>query len=446
MRGALSPESLLHLAARFAHLPGTLLLYSGGRCDAAQRSILALFPYDTIEVRNGALFRNGERRAEENPWEVWQAEMGERSASPDPEWIGFLGYELGGWADRERLLPLHTARTPDLYLQRSAITLVVDHRCGEGELIIHEERLMDRQKEVADWLRDPAHWNVPFTREEGAERPLTLKQPLQSRVAYAEKIAWVQEQILSGEVYQMCLSQEVWFSGERDGYSLFLDLAHRNPAPFSAFLNCGPFSIISSSPERLLSCRSGQLESRPIKGTIKRGRTAGEDAVRRHQLLASEKERSELMMIVDLMRNDLGRVSLPGSVEVEEVRRCEAYTNVFHTLSVITAEARPDLHPVEIVRACFPGGSITGCPKLRAMELIDQIEGRPRGPYCGAIGYFCGNGDFDLSVAIRILELFPTEIRCQIGGAIVADSSPEAEYEETLHKGETLFEVLGVER
>lgn len=447
IRAPLDPQALLALAAPFSHLPGTFLLYSGGASDSAQRSILALFPYDRIEVRQERLWRNGELRGEGNPWELWREEVGEPSLSPCPEWVGFLGYELGATADPEKQLDLYPAETPDLYVQRCALTLIVDHRSGCGELLIREEsveRLSIEQRQWVEWLREPANWRRPVARREEVREAVKVSQPLENRSSYTRRIERTREQILAGEVYQMCLSQEIRFVGERDPYSLFLELVERNPVPFSAFLNCGPFSIVSSSPERFLSHRSGRLESRPIKGTLRRGRTAEEDSEQRGQLLESEKERAELMMITDLVRNDLGRVSQLGSVQVDEVRRCEGYANVFHTLSLVSSKARPDLHPVELVRRCFPPGSITGCPKLRAMELIAEIEGRARGPYCGAIGYFCPNGDFDLSVAIRILELSPEGVRCQLGGAIGIDSEADLEYDETLHKGETLFRVLGV--
>jgi para-aminobenzoate synthetase component I len=441
----LDPSALLALAASFSHLPGTLLLYSGGASDSAQRSILALFPYDRIEIRGSRLWRNGEFQGEGGPWEMWRAEVGERSISGYPEWIGFLGYELGATADPEKQLLPQQAETPDLYLQRSALLLIVDHRSQTGELVIAEdqlERLTVEEQGWVDWFREPSHWTQGFIREERQQSPLKVTQPLQSCSSYVDSVEWTREQIVAGEIYQMCLSQEVRFKGERDPYLLFLELVEKNPAPFSAFLNCGSLSVVSSSPERFLSHRSGRLESRPIKGTAKRGGTALEDSERRDRLLGSEKERAELMMITDLVRNDLGRVSIPGSVRVDELRRCEGYANVFHTLSVVSSQARPELHPVDLVRFCFPPGSITGCPKLRAMELIAEVEGRARGPYCGAIGYFCGNGDFDLSVAIRLLEFKGEEIRCQIGGAIGVDSEAHLEYEETLHKGETLLQVI----
>ncbi|MCB1113056.1 MAG: anthranilate synthase component I family protein, partial [Chlamydiia bacterium] len=187
----------------------------------------------------------------------------------------------------------------------------------------------------------------------------------------------------------------------------------------------------------------GTLETRPIKGTMPRGVTPEEDRQNMHQLLQSEKERSELLMITDLMRNDLAKISIPGTVATEKIWQCEAYTNVFHLLSIITSALEPSVHPVDAVRSCFPAGSITGCPKLRSMEAIAAIEKRRRGIYTGAIGYFAGNGDFDFNVAIRTLSCSRDQVDLQLGGAVVIDSDPDKEYDETLYKGESLFKALG---
>jgi para-aminobenzoate synthetase component 1 len=200
--------------------------------------------------------------------------------------------------------------------------------------------------------------------------------------------------------------------------------------------------MISTSPERFLCKKDQWLETRPIKGTIQRGKTVEEDEILKKKLLSSSKERAELLMITDLMRNDLGKISVIGSVQALEIWRCEAYTNVFHLLSIIRSQARPELTPLDIVRSCFPGGSITGCPKLRAMEVIDQLEERSRGIYTGAIGYFTGGGNFDLNIAIRTLVANNHFFSLQLGGGIVIDSNPEEEYQETLFKGASIFQIL----
>ena len=181
-----------------------------------------------------------------------------------------------------------------------------------------------------------------------------------------------------------------------------------------------------------------------MKGTIQRGHSPEEDQRNRALLLASEKDHAELLMTTDLMRNDLGRVSETGTVVTEQIGRCEAYENVYHLISIIRSHAKPSLHPLELLRACFPGGSISGCPKIRAMEVIYALEKRARGIYTGSIGYINGNGDFDFNIAIRTCTIKNSEITVQLGGAIVADSDPHLEFEETLHKGKSIFKVLGI--
>jgi para-aminobenzoate synthetase component 1 len=252
------------------------------------------------------------------------------------------------------------------------------------------------------------------------------------------------ELIHAGEIYQANLSQQFVFSGTCRPFSIFFQLAQLNPAPFSAYLKVDDFAIVSSSPERFLSCSDGILETRPIKGTAPRGKTEEEDCHLKEQLLASEKEKAELLMITDLMRNDLGRLSMPGTVKTLKLWECESYTNVFHLVSTIQSKSL-DIHPVDKVRACFPGGSISGCPKLSAMEAIQRIEKRRRGIYTGGIGYFTENGDFDFNIAIRTLLIEKEKLTVQVGGGIVADSDPEKEYQETLHKGASIFKVLGVD-
>ncbi len=299
------------------------------------------------------------------------------------------------------------------------------------------------------------HWFLRLSTKEGWNELLAMNfatEPTNNTLkagsvsdtmeSYVDKIQRAKEFIKSGDVYQINLSQQWEFLGERDPFDLFKRLAVLNPAPFSAYLYLKDFSIISSSPERFLEKRGDILETRPIKGTAPRGKTPAEDAESKQRLLASEKERAELMMITDLMRNDLGKISAIGSVEVPLLCGCEAYQNVFHLYSTVNSRVLSSFNPIDIVRSCFPGGSITGCPKLRAMEVIEELEKRPRGIYTGSIGYFSQNGDFDFNIAIRTLLVADIKVVVQLGGAIVIDSDPLKEYEETYHKGRSIFEIL----
>ena len=411
-----SEEPLL-LARRFADLEGTALLYSGGDLDSAQGSFLCLFPEKKIALQ-----------AHPTCWEQLQAELGafDKDAPPIPRWVGYLGYEMGCFADPDRSFPYYTPSTPDCCFYLPTVVIHYDHGSRKATLYARDRHISLERAEP------PASLYGPFT----------LIYSSDTLHSYLDKIAQAKAWILEGEIYQVNLSQEMHLEGKTAPFEHFERLLHLNPAPFMAYINCGAFTIVSSSPERFLYKRGSTLETRPIKGTAPRGNTPEEDARNRATLLASEKERAELLMITDLMRSDVGKVARIGSVAVKEIWRCEAYANVFHLLSIVEGKISLDTEPVTLVRQLFPGGSVTGCPKLRAMEAIATLERRPRGIYTGSIGYFAANGDFDFNIAIRTLIVHPTCIQIQLGGAIVIDSDPVGEFTETLQKGHSLFKVL----
>jgi para-aminobenzoate synthetase component 1 len=227
-----------------------------------------------------------------------------------------------------------------------------------------------------------------------------------------------------------------------DPLAFYLALRRSNPATFSAFLDYGDIQIASSSPERLLSVEGTHVEARPIKGTRRRDADPSRDARLIAELTASRKDRAENVMIVDLLRNDLSRVSKPGSVTVPTLCGLETYANVHHLVSVVTSELREDATLGELIGAAFPGGSITGAPKIRAMEIIAELEEAPRGVYCGAIGYLGFNGRSDLNIAIRTAQFANGTARVQGGGGITARSNPAAEYEESLTKIKRIMEAF----
>ncbi len=448
---------LLHLTTLFAHQNGTCLLYSGGNFDTSSCSFLCLFPFETISMEGRVVRRRhletcSERIASAtDPWEALKELLPEAfDRAAYPEWTGFFGYEMGAYSDRDKQISYLPAKTAPLYLQRSAIVIAVDHGRELGRIIFADQAAY--MSEAANWVtrfENPEKWKelaktLETVELAASQEPLQVVTQLHSAQTYKAQVEQVKEWILSGDLYQLNLSQQLSLKGFRDPFSLFYQLAELNPAPFSAYLRLEECAIVSSSPERLLKKERALLETRPIKGTMPRGKSEEEDRANRQTLLTSEKENAELLMITDLMRNDLGRVSLPGSVVTRQIAKLEMFPNVFHLLSIIQAEARPHLHPVDLMRSCFPGGSISGCPKIRAMERIAELEQRPRGIYTGSIGYFAGNGDFDFNIAIRTLVLMGDQIEVQLGGAITSDSDPQKEYEETLHKGASLFQVLGV--
>ena len=262
---------------------------------------------------------------------------------------------------------------------------------------------------------------------------------------YIESVQKTIEYIRNGDIFEVNLSQ--CFSAKIDTNYPIIKLYHKlrkiNPAPFACYLNFGDLKILSTSPERFLSISSNrQIEACPIKGTIKRSQDPQQDANLAAELFHSEKNQAENIMIVDLMRSDLSKICIPNSVNVQSLCKIETFTNVHHLVSRITGTLNPQIHSLDIINAAFPGGSITGAPKIRSMQIIDELEPITRGIYCGSIGYFGFNGSADLSISIRTLVITNNVLSYNVGGAITLDSDPEEEYQESLLKGQKLYEAL----
>ena len=276
--------------------------------------------------------------------------------------------------------------------------------------------------------------------------PERLKfQPAMSRTEFLTAVERAQDYIAAGDIYQVNLSQkfEAAWPAAADPYEFFRALRHASPAPYSAFLNLGDRRIFSSSPEQFLKFSGRGVQTRPIKGTRPRFRDPEADERSRYDLITSEKERAELVMITDLERNDLGQVCEFGSVQAVKLLEPEAFEHVHHLVSTVRGQLRPEVDHLAALTASFPGGSITGAPKKRAMEIIEELEPVPRGIYTGAIGYFGLNGESQFNIAIRTAVVEGDRLHFHVGAGIVADSKPEAEFEETLHKARGLFQAFG---
>ena len=260
--------------------------------------------------------------------------------------------------------------------------------------------------------------------------------------AYRAAVQKAIDYIHAGDVFQVNLAQRLLFPTATDALSLYLRLRQCNPAPFAGWFDLGDAKIVSASPERFLSVRGGRVEARPIKGTRRRTAWAEADLFAGDDLLASEKDRAENVMIVDLLRNDLSRVCEPESVRVTQLCGLEQYQFVQHLVSAVEGTLAPGKTAVDLLRAAFPGGSITGAPKIRAMEIISELEPTARGPYCGCLGYLGFDGSADLSILIRTITAARGWWQFPVGGGIVAQSSPQREYEETWHKAEGLMRAL----
>ncbi|MEV1117122.1 aminodeoxychorismate synthase component I [Actinosynnema sp. NPDC049800] len=357
-------------------------------------------------------------------------------------WVGYLGYELKAQCGaRSR----HRSEHPDASLIFADRYVVFDH----GTLTTYLVALHTGDEAPArDWLADTRARieAIPGAPGRSPARPEPVTESLSlrhDRDTYLDLIESCQRAITAGESYEVCLTNMLSADCTLDVWAAYTSLRRDNPGPFGALLRMGELSVLSTSPERFLRIDGeGRVEARPIKGTRSRSSSPEEDRRLREDLATSEKDQAENLMIVDLLRNDLAQVAVTGSVAVPELFVVESYTTVHQLISTVTARLRPDRSPVDCVRAAFPGGSMTGAPKLRTMEIIDELEDGPRGIYSGVIGYFSLSGSVDLSIAIRTLVAQPGRISYGVGGAIVAMSDPAAEYEETAVKATPLLTLL----
>jgi para-aminobenzoate synthetase len=358
---------------------------------------------------------------------------------------GYLGYELKAECGAR---PAHASPLPDAALLLCDRLIAFDH----AERHVYLLALADASgTEAADaWLATTAEQLREIAREPPPlplppAPPGTLRFELHDPPeAYLANIAACRREIVEGETYEVCLTTELRSGGSLDPLPAYRALRARNPAPFAALLRLGELSVLSSSPERLLRVdRHRVVESRPMKGTAARVAEPFEDACRAAELRRDKKTRAENLMIADLVRNDLGRVSALGTVEVPGLMVVEPYATVHQMVTVVRGRLREGSDAIDCVRAAFPAGSMTGAPKLRTLEIIDRIEGRPRGVYSGALGFFAVNGTADLSVVIRTLVASPEGLTIGAGGAIVAASDPDAELEEMLLKARPLLETVG---
>ncbi len=374
------------------------------------------------------------------------------SSSPAPfvgGAVGYLGYELAACLEAVSFRGLDDLELPDAYLLFVDRAAAFDHVTGRFTLSAlgfadSERAARARAERCADEFAEQLRQAVSGAgREESRRRPATLTSFFDES-AYAKAVDAAKQKIAAGDVYQACLTHRLEREYGGDAWALYRRLRRLNPAPFACFFELPEVAILSSSPERFLRLDEDRnAESRPIKGTRPRGRDPAEDAAYRRALASSAKDRAENLMIVDLVRNDLGRVCETGSVDVPELMAIEDYASVFQMVSTVRGRLRPDRDALDLVRAAFPPGSMTGAPKIAAMRILERLEPVRRGVYSGAIGYFDARGGADLSVAIRIILLRRGRAYLHAGGGIVADSDPVAEYRETLDKARPLLAALG---
>jgi para-aminobenzoate synthetase component 1 len=473
-----TPETLL---TGLAGIPGVVLLRSGGfDSTQARYSFVAARPFLTFrssgsrcEVRPFAA--PAPRRAEEpvtagdsspaggayvqfgNPWHLLDALMSryevlEELDLPFPVGgaFGYWGYELKNFTETKlSRRAVNDLELPDSHVGFYDSLVVFDHRLGKTcvvstGLAADGSRTESRARERLDFWRK--HLSRPAPPPVSCHRPGAGEAGRVTssveRPAFLAAVARAQSYIRAGDIYQVNLSQRLGAPCPYSGRELFARLLAVSPAPFAAYLDCGDFELASSSPEQFLAMSGAHVVTRPIKGTRPRSVDATRDAQLAYELQTSPKELAELVMITDLLRNDLGRVCEYGSVQVPELAKLERFAQVQHLVSTVEGRLRPDVTHFAALAAAFPGGSITGAPKFRAMEIIDELEPVTRGPYCGCHGYLGFNRESQLSISIRTAILQDAIAYFPVGAGIVADSSPEAEYDETLAKAAGFLAAL----
>ncbi len=427
-------------------LPWAMLLHSGAAQHQHNRfDILVADPLITLTTRGGLtqIEKNGvEQCRQDDPFALLEEQLTacglHAEISPDFPFLGgalgLFGYDLGRRVEDLPQIAIRDIELPDMAVGIYDWALIADHHLQRLTLICHGD------------ISARLHWLDEHQKIRSASAPFRLNAPWQanmSREEYGQKFRQIQEYIRDGDCYQINLAQRFSTDYSGDEWQAFLRLNQANRAPFSAFLRLPQNTVLSLSPERFIWLKENQIQTRPIKGTLPRCEDPTEDARQAERLAGSEKDRAENLMIVDLLRNDIGRVAVPGSVRVPELFVVEPFPAVHHLVSTITAQLPQDCHPAALLRACFPGGSITGAPKVRAMEIIEELEPHRRNGYCGSIAYISCCGTMDSNITIRTLLTSQGKIHCWAGGGIVADSEEQAEYQETFDKIARILPQLG---
>ncbi len=440
------------LFKKLQHKRGTILLESTMQHpDLSRKSIIVTDPVAIISLENGELFSytdRGKNKITESPLDYFKSILNQYKTNEDGEefsggLVGYFSYDFGCSFEKVKLTKPRSTFLPDIFFGVYEWGLHYDHYkeewkiSGIGDIHKAAENILVQLKNKSE------NYSQPFV-----EIP-TKKNIIQSNISHNDYLSAVtrsKEYIAAGDIYQVNLSQQ--FSGDINipPLVLYKRLREMNPAPFSALMCVGENDwVLSSSPELFLDVQRKNVETRPIKGTIQRGKTHEEDEKLKRELFNSPKDNAELLMIVDLERNDLNRVCKTGSVTVPDLKMVETYASVHHLVARICGELRNDCDIVDLIVSAFPGGSITGAPKIRAMQIIDELEPNKRGVYTGAIGYIGFNKSAKFNIAIRTMTYESGKVTIGVGGGIVADSDPEKEFQETLDKAAAMFKALSVE-
>ena len=456
-RQSAAPNGPETVAENLQGEPGLILLRSGGSGPRSRYSFLAVRPFLTFQAfgsRCQLETAEGSQEVFGNPWHLLERaleryEVLEELDSPFPAGgcFGFWGYDLKNFVEPKiSRRASNDLELPDCWLGFYGSLVVWDHTLGKTWIVCSGLDADGTRSEQRAQAQHEA-WERRLAREPGramAPPPTEIPAPRSnlSKTDFINRVNRAQTYIRAGDIYQVNLSHRLTAECPAPPFEVFRRLTEVSPAPYSAFLDAGSFQLASSSPELFLRLSGAQILTRPIKGTRPRAADATRDAQLSYELLTSPKETAELVMITDLLRNDVGKVCEFGSVQVPDLMALERFPHVQHLVATIEGRLRPEVTHLDALRACFPGGSITGAPKFRAMEIIDELEPVSRGPYTGALGYLGFNRESQLSIIIRTAVLQEGLAHFHVGAGIVADSSPEAEYEETLAKAGGFLDCL----
>ncbi len=435
--------------SQFAGEDGALFLDSAG---CARYSFIAVSPFSVITSKNEAVFLDG-KKIDAHPLAVLETEwkkfplVFEKELPPfQGGAAGFFSYDFCHQLEEIKSQQKDEMNFPDMVMGLYDVVIAFDlekkrawiFSSGYPEQDFNQREL--RAKKRLEFFLEKIKNKFQYDSKKIAAEKIHSNFSSEGYQAAVEK---VKNYIRDGDIFEANISQ--CFSAElqnNSSFDLYQQLRKINPAPFSAFFKWNEFAIASASPERFLKLTHHEVEARPIKGTRARDKNLEKDKMLARELLQSEKDRAENVMIVDLLRNDLSRVCEPHSVKVPVLCGLESYTSVHHLVSVVTGKLKNHFNGIDLLRATFPGGSITGAPKIRAMEIISEMEPTRRGIYCGSLGYFGFNGDLDFSILIRTFGIKNNRVTFQAGGAVVLDSDSLQEYEETLTKVKKLAECL----
>jgi len=402
---ALQPEHLIHQLNDCEQLP----FFTWSNSDQGWRKILAFNPVESIEI--------DDHNDIDKLFKFVKQYQGHLIG-------GFINYDLG----------IKTKEIESTTIDSSSIPLIkfAAYR-NYVEFNKHESTVYYQDSEFLKQVYDINERSISES-QKVKRCPFKINLPKKQYEKQFEKII---EYIKSGDIYQINYTHQLTGQSTTKGNLLFLDYLKTNPVDFAVFFGCDLFNIISLSPERFISIKDREIATYPIKGTIPRGNTPAEDRINKKRLISSHKEQAELYMITDLLRNDIGKISEIGSVKVVYKKRLQTLSKIFHTYSKVTGQLKHNLSGIEALIAMFPGGSITGCPKKRAMEIIDELEDYSRGVYTGSIGYILPNGDLDFNIAIRTIIQNDNQLSLSVGGGITLHSTLESEFEETLSKAKS---------